>query len=526
MLTAAPPIPPPAPPITRSDKTARPGPLVSGTVAILVAATLIPLGYVVWGAISIGWSRAYELVVRPRVGELLLNTVALVALTVPLCVVIGVGVAWVVERTGLPGRAIWRPVFVAPLAVPAFVNSYAWVGVVPSLHGLWAGVLVTTLSYFPFVYLPAAATLRRLDPAVEESARALGSDSAGVFFRVVLPQLRLAILGGGLLIAVHLLAEFGAFAMVRFDTFTVAIFQQFQVTFDGAAGSMLAGVLVLLCLTLLIAEAAARGTARYARIGSGAQRAAAPVHLGPAMIPTQLALAALAVLALGVPVWTILRWLYIGGAEVWALRDIGAALGQTVALAGTAALLTTVLAFPVAWVAVRSGGFLARAVEGANYVTSSLPGIVTALALVTVTIHVVRPLYQSVALIVFAYVLLFMPRALVNVRAGLAQVPTGLEEASRSLGRSPTVTFLRVTLRLTAPAAAAGASMVFVAVATELTATLLLAPTGTRTLSMLFWSYASELDYAAAAPYALVLVLLAVPVTMILLKQSTKGVAQ
>ncbi|MDY6870800.1 MAG: iron ABC transporter permease [Actinomycetota bacterium] len=526
MVAAAPPVPPPATPVARSDNNARPGPLVSGTVAILVAATLVPLGYVVWGAASIGWDRAYELVVRPRVGELLLNTVTLVAVTVPLCVVIGVGVAWLVERTDLPGRAIWRPLFVAPLAVPAFVNSYAWVGVVPSLHGLWAGVLVTTLSYFPFMYLPAAATLRRLDPAVEESARALGSHSAGVFFRVVLPQLRLAVLGGALLIAVHLLAEFGAFAMVRFDTFTVAIFQQFQVTFDGAAGTMLAGVLVLLCLTLLVAEAAARGTARYARIGSGAQRAAAPVHLGANMIPAQLTLSALAGLALGVPVWTILRWLYIGGAEVWAFDDIGEALGQTVALAGIAAALTTVLAFPVAWVAVRSSGVLARAIEGANYVTGSLPGIVTALALVTVTIHVVRPLYQSVALIVFAYVLLFMPRALVNVRAGLAQVPTGLEEASRSLGRSPTVTFVRVTLRLTAPAAAAGASMVFMAVATELTATLLLAPTGTRTLSMRFWSYASELDYAAAAPYALVLVLLAVPVTMILLKQSTKGSAQ
>ena len=63
-----------------------------------------------------------------------------------------------------------------------------------------------------------------------------------------------------------------------------------------------------------------------------------------------------------------------------------------------------------------------------------------------------------------------------------------------------------MTLRLTAPAAAAGASLVFVAVATELTATLLLAPTGTRTLSMRFWSFSSELDYAAAAPYALVLV--------------------
>ena len=512
-------------PASRSEQTSRPGPLVSATVAILVAATLIPLGYVAWAAASIGWARAYHLVVRPRVGELLFNTVALVVITVPLCVVIGVGVAWLVERTDLPGRAFWRPLFVAPLAVPAFVNSYAWVGMIPSLHGLWAGVLVSTLSYFPFMYLPVAATLRRLDPAIEESARALGSDSAGVFLRVVLPQLRLAVLGGGLLIGVHLLAEFGAFAMLRFDTFTVAIFQQFQVTFDGAAGSMLAGVLVLLCLVLLAAEAAARGRVRYARIGSGVPRAATPIHLGASRLFAQTALAAVAAAALGVPAWTIARWLWIGGQQVWVLDDIATALGQTIGLAAAAAVLTTVVAFPVAWVAVRSSGVLARVVEGANYVTSSLPGIVTALALVTVTIHLARPLYQSIALIVFAYVLLFMPRALVNVRAGLAQVPPSLEEAARSLGSSPTTTFLRVTLRLTAPAAAAGASLVFVAVATELTATLLLAPTGTRTLSMRFWSFSSELDYAAAAPYAFVLVVLAIPVTLVLFRQSRKVAA-
>jgi iron(III) transport system permease protein len=275
----------------------------------------------------------------------------------------------------------------------------------------------------------------------------------------------------------------------------------------------------------LVAEALARGRARFSRIGAGAPRAATPIRLGRTTIPAQVGLVALAVLALGVPVWTILRWLWIGGADVWVLDDIATALGQTIGLATAAAVLTTVLAFPVAWVAVRSSGVLARVVEGANYVTSSLPGIVTALALVTVTIHAARPLYQSIALIVFAYVLLFMPRALVNVRAGLAQVPPGLEEASRSLGSSPTATFLRVTLRLTAPAAAAGASLVFVAVATELTATLLLAPTGTRTLSMRFWSFSSELDYAAAAPYALVLVVLAIPVTLVLFRQSTKVAA-
>jgi iron(III) transport system permease protein len=386
-------------------------------------------------------------------------------------------------------------------------------------------VLVATMSYFPFAYVPVAATLRRLDPAIEESARALGSSPRVVFWRIVLPQLRLAILGGGLLIGVHLLAEYGAFAMLRFSTFTTAIFEQFQATFNGAAGSTLAGVLVLLCLVLIVGEAAARGNARYARIGSGAQCASTPHRLGSMTIPANLALTALAALALGVPVWTIARWLWIGGTQAWTSGDVLTSTAQTVVLAASAAALTTLLAFPFAWVAVRYSGFFARFVEGSNFVTSSMPGIVTALALVTVAIRYLPPLYQTVFLVLAAYVLMFLPRAMVNLRSGLAQVPPGLEEASRSLGVSPTWTFLRVTLRLTAPAAAAGASLVFVAVATELTATLLLAPTGTSTLAMRFWSLSSELDYADASPYAFLLVALSVPVTVVLFRQSTKAAA-
>lgn len=493
--------------------------------AALAVASLIPLGYVAWSFINTGADRAAALLIRRRVAELLLNTVGVVLVTVPACMAIGVAAAWLVERTDVPGRWLWRPILVAPLAVPAFVNSYAWVGIAPSLHGFAAAVLVTTLSYFPFVFLPAVAVLRRLDPALEESSRSLGSSPAAVFARVVLPQLRLAILGGALLIGVHLLAEYGAFAMLRFSTFTTAIVEQFQSTFDGAAGSMLAGVLVMLCLLMLLAEVAARGRARFARVGSGTPRPPSPVPLGRARLPALGALIALAALAIGVPVGTLVRWLWIGGPDVWLPEEIGVALAQTAGLAALGAVAATALAYPVAWVTVRSHRLAGRLIEGANFVTSSLPGIVTALALVTVAIRATPPLYQTVTLLLCAYVLMFLPRAVVSVRSGLAQVPTGLEDVSQSLGATPAATFVRVTMRLTAPAAAAGAAMVFVAVATELTATLLLAPTGTRTLSMRFWSFASELDYAAASPYAAIMVVLTLPVTMLLFRQATRAVS-
>ncbi len=510
-------------PTTGPRPPARPGPLLSTGIGLLLALTFVPLGYVAWAVVSTGPARIYDLVVRPRVGELLLNTVGLVVVTVPLCVVLGVGAAWLVERTDVLGATVWRPLLVAPLAVPAFINSYAWVSVWPTLHGFWAGVLVTTLSYFPFVFLPAAATLRRLDPAIEESARALGSGTAGVFFRVVLPQLRLAVLGGGLLIGVHLLAEYGAFAMLRFSTFTTAIFEQFQATFDGAAGATLAGSAGAAVPGAVAGRGAAArqrpvrpdrvrcaagghpdSAARRELSGRGRSRRAHRARPRcPGVDPAALAVDR--------------RRAGLG------VRRPREAIGQTAVLAAVAAALTTVAAFPFAWLAVRYSGVFARTVEGANFVTSSMPGIVTALALVTFAIRFVPPLYQTVALVLCAYVLMFLPRALVSLRAGLAQVPPGLEEASRSLGLSPARSFVRVTLRLTAPAAGAGAALVFVAVATELTATLLLAPTGTRTLAMRFWSLSSELDYAAAAPYALMLVALSIPVTVALFREVTRG---
>lgn len=492
-------------------------------LAVLIAFfSLMPLGYVVYMTVATGWDTAVELIVRPRVGELLLNTILLTVLTVPLCLVLGVGGAWLVERTTLRGRTWWAVALAAPLAVPAFVNSYAWVSAIPSLEGIWSGVLIATLSYFPLVYIPAAATLSRLDPAIEQSAASLGLGPWAVFLRVVLPQLRIAMTGGALLVALHLLAEYGAFAMIRFDTFTTAIMVQFQSTFNGTAGNMLASVLVFLCLVLLLAEVKSRGTARYARIGSGAQAKATRLELGKFQAPAQLAMLAVTILAFGVPVWMVLRWIAAGGPEVWVVGEFAPALLQTLLYGAAGAVATTVVAFPMAYLAVRRPSWFSKVLELSNYVTSSLPGIVVGLAFVTVSIRVLPGIYQTAGVLVAAYVLLFLPRALVNLRAGLAQAPKELDEAAQSLGKAPLASFFKVTLRLTAPAAAGGAALVFLAIVNELTATLLLSPNGTRTLATEFWSKSSEIDYAGAAPYALLMILLSAPMTYLLFHQSKK----
>jgi iron(III) transport system permease protein len=496
-------------------------------LAVLIALfSLVPLGYVVYMTVATGWDTAVGLIFRPRVAELLLNTLLLMAATIPLCLVLGVAGAWLVERTTLRGRKIWAVLLAAPLAIPAFVNSYGWVSAVPSMGGLGSGVLIATLSYFPLVYIPAAASLSRLDPAIEQSAAALGLGAWRTFFRVVLPQLRIAMTGGALLVGLHLLAEYGAFAMIRFDTFTTAIMTQYQSTFNGAAGNMLASVLVFFCLLLLLAEVRSRGSARYARIGSGAQARALQLPLHGYQVPAQVFLLVLTGLAVGLPLYFVLRWIVAGGAEVWAADEFLPALLSTLGYGLAGAVATTVVAFPMAYLAVRHPGWFSKSLELSNYITSSLPGIVVGLAFVTVSIRVVPGLYQTAGVLVAAYVLLFLPRALVNLRAGLAQAPKELDEAAQALGKPPLLAFIRVTLRLTAPAAAGGAALVFLAIANELTATLLLSPNGTRTLATEFWSKSSEIDYAGAAPYALLMILLSAPMTYLLFQQSKKVAGQ
>ncbi|WP_138445367.1 ABC transporter permease [Sinomonas susongensis] len=496
-------------------------------LSVLIGAlSLVPLGFVVAMTVATGWDTAVALIVRPRVLELLGNTIWLVLITVPLCLVIGVGGAWLVERTRLRAHRVWAVLLAAPLAIPAFVNAYAWVSVVPSMAGLGWGVFIATLSYYPLVYIPAAATLARLDPALEQSAASLGQGPWKVFFRVVLPQLRIAVTGGALLVGLHLLSEYGAFAMMRFDTFTTAIMQQYRSTFNGSAGNMLASVLVALCLVMLVVEARARGNARYAKLGSGAQAAPSRAPLGAWEVPAQAVLLGLAVIALGVPLAVIGRWLVDGGAQIWETADLASALGQSLWLGLLGAIATTAAAFPLSWLAVRYPGWLSKTLELANYVTSSMPGIVLALAFVTVALHALPSIYQTTPLLVIAYVLLFLPRALVSLRAGLAQAPKELEEAARALGRRPAAAFFRVTLRLAAPAAAGGAALVFLAVLNELTATLLLAPTGTSTLATQFWNLSSGIDYTGAAPYALLMILLSAPMTYLLFQQSKKAAGQ
>lgn len=489
--------------------------------ALVAALALVPLAYVAWYTWSLGPTGTWELLARRRVAELLGNTVALLVGTVALSTVLGVACAWLVERSDLPLRGLWHVLFVAPLAIPAFVNSYGWVSLTHAVQGYGGATLIVSLSYTPLVYLPTVAAMRTLDPALEEVAHSLGHNRWRTFRHVVLRGIRPGVLGGSLLVGLHVLAEFGALQMLRFPTFTTAIYDHYRSAFNSAPANVLASVLVLGCLLLLLAELRLRGDVALWGVGAGSPRELRRVPLGRARPLVLAAVVALVALSLGVPLGSLVHWLVVGSSTAFPAGELLAATATTAGLALGAAALTTVLALPVVWLAVRYRGTVGNILERATFTAHALPGIVVALALVAVSVRLVRPLYQTLPLLLVGYAILFLPRAIVSIRSSLEHARPVLEDVASSLGQRPSRVLTRVTLPLIRNGIGAGAALVFLAVSTELTATLLMAPLGTATLATQFWSNSSSVAYGAAAPYALLLIAVSLPATWLLSRQST-----
>jgi iron(III) transport system permease protein len=369
---------------------------------------------------------------------------------------------------------------------------------------------VMTLAVYPLVYLPVAASFRAADPGQEEVARSLGVGRVRTFTRITLAQARGAILGGCLLVAMVMLAEYGAFEILGYQTFTTEIFTEFSVSLSVPAACALSIVLVVLSLLVLGGEGLARGRGRASRGGSLAARKLPPHRLGKARLPVLAGFTLLVILALGVPVGSSIYWIFEGGVHAITGVTVPAAALTTAGYGVATAAVDTVLALPLALLAVRHSGRIRHLLERSSYLVLAMPGVVTAFALSFFTEHYLHAfLYQSAPLLVLCYSIMFFPLALVGVKASLARAPASLDDMARSLGQRRLKVLLRVTLRLAAPGLTAAFCLVFLSVVTELTATLLLIPTGSQTLSSQFWAYESDLSYGQAAPFALVMIAVA-----------------
>jgi iron(III) transport system permease protein len=489
-------------------------------------AGLVPIAYLAVLAVE-GGPEAIDLVVRERTVAVLGRTLALAATVTLSAVLIGVPVAWLTTRTDLPGRRWWTVLTVLPLVIPSYVGGYAIVAAfgprgalqsvlepagvdrLPDLYGFPGAALALTLFSYPYVVLAVRGALARMDPAFDEVSRSLGRGPWHTFLTVTLPQLRPAIAAGALLVALYALSDFGAVSLLQFDSFTRAIYVQYRASFDPTLAAVLALMLVGCTLAVLLAESRLRGRGRYHRAGAGAARPAPTVALGPWRWPALAFVGLVVGLAVVVPVATIVFWLGRGIGAGESLDLVVDATAGSVVASGLAAVLAVLASIPIAVLAVRHRGFVASLVERATYAGFALPGIVIGLAFVFVAARWLPGIYQTLPLLLVAYLVRFAPEAVGVTRTSLLQVSPRIEEVARTLGRRPGAVLREVTLPVMRPGLLAAGALVFLTAMKELPTTIMLAPTGFDTLAVRIWSATSEGFFSRAAAPALIMLLVA-----------------
>lgn len=210
--------------------------------------------------------------------------------------------------------------------------------------------------------------------------------------------------------------------------------------------------------------------------------------------------------ALVLPLVTLIWWAARGLSLGNTVNSVLPELIRSASVSGAAAVVTVLAAIPLAILTVRYASRATRGLESITWSAYSLPHLAVGLGFLVLVLRFVPPLYQTVILLIIAYVAMFLPQALSSAQIGLRQIGTTIEEASRSLGSGTLATLRRVTLPLLWPSLLAGGALVFLTVMKELPATLLLRPTGFETLAVRIWSASSELFYTQASVAALVLV--------------------
>jgi iron(III) transport system permease protein len=315
-----------------------------------------------------------------------------------------------------------------------------------------------------------------------------------------------------LLVALYVLSEFGAISMLRYETFTRAIYTQFGGRLDPTPALFLAGLLVLAALFIVLFQQRASGKATL--YVNRPIRPVTPIELGrKGRIGARIFLGSVVTLALILPMvtlaWWTIRGMMLGNSPLSVLPH---AL-RSMSLSLVASIVIVVAAIPVAVLVSRFPSRRTRSLESVAWLTYSLPHLAIGLAFLVLAIRLARPIYQTLLILVIAYLAMFLPQALASVGSGLRRVGPNLEDASRSLGVGRWATMRRITIPLVRRSVLAAGALVFLSVMKELPATLLLRPTEYDTLPIRIWSATSELFYTQASFAALALIAIsAVPV--------------
>jgi len=499
-------------------------PILAVLSTIIALLLLTPFVWLVQEARRVGADETVSFVFSGNTLDIIVNSLVLTGAVTACSILVGVPLAILTVQTDLPFRRFWTVVAALPLVIPSYIGAFTFVSAfgprgvlqdilaplgveeLPEIYGLFGATLVLTLYTYPYVYLTTRASLLSFDGKVVEAARTLNHSRWEAFRRVTLPQIKPGIAAGSLLAALYTLSDFGTPQIMRYDVFTRMIFVWYDNFFLGRAAVM---SLLLLALTVVILAMESRISASSdgAHVSSGSRRPG-QISLGRWKWPALVFCVSIAGLALALPIAILLMWLgrpSPGFADGGFTFEFGYVL-NSVSVSVAAAVASVLVGLPLAYLAARGSSRLGSLPARASYIGYATPGVVVGLALIFFGLRFASVLYGSVIMLIFAYIIRFVPQAVGTMKSSILQVDPKHVEAAKTMGDSSLRSFRRVVLPQITPGVIAGAALVFLTTMKELPATLLLKPLGGQTIVTYIWQVQEAAYYGQSAIPALILV--------------------
>lgn len=477
---------------------------------------LIPLVYLIAKAFQLESSTLVENLLRWRNVRLFFNTVLLTIGVLLTDILLATPAAWLTSRSDIKHKRTFSVLCTLPLAIPGYVIAYALLALggyngifawffgwnIPRLNGYWGALIALSFYTTPYLFLNLRTALLGLDPSVEESARSLGYGQWRVFIHVILPQLRPAFYAAGLLICLHVLGDFGVVSLMRYETFSYALYVEYRLLFEHNYAAWLALILLTITGCLLFLEGRMLYKVDLHKAGHGTSRIPSIIPLQRLKYVGYTYLCVLFIATVCIPTLTVILWLF-RGFEVSTLEGIIEAFLGSISISIPVAIGCALMAVPFAYINVRYSTRFSNAIARIPYIVYAIPPLAFGLAI----IFFVRRTDVTVLVLIIACMLHFLAEAIGPVRSPLYQASPHLEEVARSLGCSPIMAFLRTLLPLLFRGMLIAIALVFLATMKELPLTLLLRPPEYETLAVNVWDYTEEAMFAQAAPYAFIILL-------------------
>jgi iron(III) transport system permease protein len=542
--------------------------LIGVPVALVVWLAIVPLAFLIWQSVLTPHTAA-----KPAeftldnfrtayfTGEpfgLFVNSVIFASGTAVFALVIGTALAWMNERTNTPFKKLFFALSIIPLVIPGILFTVAWMLLASPKIGLlnvtlqWlfgtdmvffniytmAGMIwVDGLHYSPIAFLLMTAAFRSMDPSLEESAQMSGASILQIAYRITFKLAWPAALGSLLILFVRAIESFEVPALlglpVGIHVYTSAIFNAIHQypSQIGLASSYAITLLVLCCFGIYLQSRLSYQSSRFSTV-TGKGFRPRTIDLGPwrwlAASLFVIYFVVIVLLPFLVLVWTSLQRYYT--APSWdALHRLSfdnyrtvldypgfwTTVGNSLFLSLTCATTIILVAAVISWVVVRTkipGRWMLDTLASMPLV---FPGIVLGLAIMICYLYIDIGIYNTIWIMLVAYVTRFLPYGLRYVSTSMMQIHKELEESAAMSGASWSMNFRRIVLPLLKPGLLAGFVYIVIVSIRELSSSILLYSPGNEVISIMIWELWQNGQYVELSALGVMLILLLFVLVMI-----------